>query len=95
MTALLDARGCLTEAALATLDKAPPGQGPAEAAAHLAGCGRCQRRLLARGGQDAGAISAAPRTAVAPPLWRTIAVVVAVIVLALVAVIAMRVLAAR
>jgi hypothetical protein len=92
---MLDARGCLTEAGLAALDKAPPGRGPADAAAHLAGCARCQRRFLARGGQDAAGISPTPRTAVAPPLWRTIAVVVAVIVLAITAMIGMRMLSAR
>jgi hypothetical protein len=95
VTALLDARGCLTEAGLVALDKAPPGQGPAEAAAHLASCARCQRRFLARGGQDIGAISATPRTAVAPPLWRTVAVAIAVLVLALSILIGMRMLAAR
>jgi hypothetical protein len=94
MTAMLDARGCLTDAALAALDKAPPGQGPPEAAAHLAACARCQRRFLARGGKDEAAISPVARTATPPPLWRTIAVVVAVIVLALTAMIGIRMLAA-
>ncbi|HET8648177.1 MAG TPA: hypothetical protein VFO85_21955 [Vicinamibacteria bacterium] len=48
MSALFDARGCLTEAGVAALAGAPSGQAPAEVAAHLAGCGRCQDRLLAR-----------------------------------------------
>jgi hypothetical protein len=90
VTPLLDARGCLTEAGLSALDTAAPGQGPPEAAAHLAGCARCQRRFLARGGQEVGGISATPRHVVAPPLWRTIVVVVAVIVLALTAMIGVR-----
>jgi hypothetical protein len=94
VTAMLDARGCLTEAGFQAVEKAPPGKGPAEAAAHLGGCARCQRRLLARGGRDSAAISPVARVAVAPPLWRTIAVVVAVIVLALTAIVAMRMLAA-
>jgi hypothetical protein len=90
MTALLDARGCLTEAGFVALDAAPPGRGPADAAAHLAGCSRCQRRFLARGGTDAAGISAVPRKAVAPPLWRTIAVVFAVLVLVATAAIGLR-----
>ena len=87
MTAMLDARGCLTGAGLLALDKAPPGQGPPDAAAHLAGCARCQRRFLARGGKEAAGLSASPRHVVAPPLWRTVAVVVAVLVLVVTAVI--------
>ena len=93
MTALLDARGCLTEAGFAAMDSAPPGKGPADVVAHLVSCARCQRRLLARGGPDAGAISATPRTAVAPPLWRTGAVVIAAILLVIVAMLGMRLLA--
>ena len=93
MTALLDGRGCLTEAGFVALDHAPPGRGPADAAAHLAGCSRCQRRFLARGGKDAAGISATPTRAVAPPLWRTGAVVVAVLVLVAVAMIGIRLLA--
>jgi hypothetical protein len=93
MTALLDKRGCLTEAGFVALDAAPPGRGPAEAAAHLAGCAHCQRRFLARAGADMGGISAVPRKAVAPPIWRTVAVLFAVLILAAVAVIGMKVLA--
>jgi hypothetical protein len=94
VTALLDARGCLTEAGFVALNAAPPGRGPADAAAHLAGCGRCQRRFLARGGQEVGGISAVPTRAVAPPLWRTVVVVFVVLVLAAAAAIAVRWLAA-
>jgi hypothetical protein len=43
---LFDARGCLTPAGLAALRSAPPGRGPEEVAAHLAGCPRCQQRLF-------------------------------------------------
>lgn len=94
MSALLDGRGCLTEAGLVALDAAPPGRGPADAAAHLASCTRCQRRFLARGGTDSAGISATPRKAVAPPLWRTVAVLFAVLVLVVTAVIGLRLLAA-
>ena len=95
MSALLDGRGCLTEAGFLALDAAPPGRGPAEAAAHLAGCSRCQRRFLARGGKEIAGISATPRKAVAPPLWRTVAALFAVLVLVAAALIGVRWLAAR
>lgn len=95
MTALLDARGCLTVAGFVALDAAPPGRGPAEAAAHLAGCSRCQRRFLARGGEEVAGISATPTRKVAPPRWRTFAALFAVLVLAAIAAIAVRWLAAR
>lgn len=94
MTALLDARGCLTEAGFVALDAAPPGRGPADAAAHLAGCSRCQRRFLARGGDKIAGISATPGKAVAPPLWRTLAALFAVLVLVAMALIGVRWLAA-
>lgn len=93
MSGLLDGRGCLTEAGFAALAKAPPGLGPADAAAHLAGCARCQRRFLARGGLEAGAIRATPTTVEAPPLWRTGVVVLAALLLVAVAMVGMRLLA--
>lgn len=43
---LLDARGCLTEAGFRRLQRAVPGAVPEELAAHLAGCDRCQTRML-------------------------------------------------
>jgi hypothetical protein len=95
VSALADARGCLTEAGFAALDKAPPGRGPAEAAAHLAACPRCQRRFLARGGKEVAGISARPGKAVAPPLWRTVALVLAVLILVAMALIGVRLLASR
>lgn len=49
MNGLLDARGCLTDRGLDALAGAPVGEAPAEAAAHLARCVRCQDRLLQRG----------------------------------------------
>jgi hypothetical protein len=75
--ALLDARGCLTPAGLAALAASPPGRGPAEAAAHLARCARCQERALE---QAAGRDGQTPRVRKAPPpLWRTGAVIVALL----------------
>lgn len=47
MTRLTDPRGCLTPAGLRALAGAPPGAGPEDLVAHLAGCARCQDRLLA------------------------------------------------
>lgn len=94
MSALLDGRGCLTEAGFAALGAASPGQGPTEAAAHLAACARCQRRFLARGGLEAGGIRATPTQAVAPPLWRTGVVVLAALLLVVVAMIGIRMLTA-
>jgi hypothetical protein len=93
VSALLDARGCLTEAGFAALDAAPPGGAPADAAAHLAACGRCQRRFLARGGLERGGIRATSTRAVAPPIWRTGVVLLAVLVLVMTAVIGLRMLA--
>ena len=95
MSGLLDGRGCLTVAGFTALDAAPPGRGPAEAAAHLATCARCQRRFLARGGKEVAGISARPGKAVAPPLWRTIAVLFVVLVLLTTALIGVRWLAGR
>ena len=89
MSALLDARGCLTDAGLTALAAAPPGQGPREAAAHLAACARCQRRLLALGGEEVGGIRLVPGTATPPPVWRIALVAVAVLMLAMTAVFAM------
>jgi hypothetical protein len=43
---LLDASGHVSAAGLAALQSAPPGRAPAELAAHLAGCGACQQKLL-------------------------------------------------
>jgi hypothetical protein len=75
-----DARGCLTPAGLARLAAAPPGRAPEALASHLATCGRCQDRMLARL-RPAGERRVARR----PPLWRALVVVVALIVLVLVA----------
>jgi hypothetical protein len=80
--ALFDARGCLSPQGFAQVSAAPPGQVPAELAAHLAGCLRCQRHLLAAAMPSSGATRREP-----PPLWRTGVVVVACLLLVLVAMI--------
>jgi hypothetical protein len=95
VSALLDGRGCLTEAGFVALDSAAPGRGPAEAAAHLVACARCQRRFLARGGTKSAGISATPGKAVAPPRWRAVAILLAALVLVTTALIGVRWLAAR
>jgi hypothetical protein len=70
-TSLQDRGGCLTPAGLATLRSARPGQAPPALAAHLAGCVRCQERVLA---VDAPRTKGGPRgtRAVAPSLGRTL-----------------------
>jgi hypothetical protein len=69
MSVWLDGRGCLTEAGLRAIQDAAPGHAPAEAAQHLAGCGRCQRRLLSK---DELAQIGRGRSGEAPPLWRAL-----------------------
>ena len=95
MSPLLDGRGCLTTAGFIALDAASPGQAPVDAATHLAGCSRCQRRFLARGGQETGGIRSTPGNAVAPPLWRTGVVVLGVLALLALAMVATRILTPR
>ncbi len=75
-----DRSGCLTADGLAALANAPVGQAPPDLAAHLAGCARCQDRLLflAAGPRDA---SSRP-TARAP--WRNLALVTMALVLIMV-----------
>lgn len=91
MTSLRDARGCLTEAGLAALQAAPPGQAPAELAGHLAACARCQERLLAGG---AAALLARKKTE-PPPAWRLVAIVVAALLLVVSVLVTLQRLAAR
>jgi len=83
----VDARGCLTPAGLAALQQAPVGHAPTDLAQHVAGCGRCQVRLLAAGaGADhrpgetssrAGGAGARGR------LWRPVLFIAAALLLAL------------
>jgi len=82
-TAYRDASGCLTPAGLAALNRAAPGQAPADLAQHVAGCGRCQDRLLAslRSPDSAGTRSRRKP----PPLWRVMAVAFGLVLLGLLA----------
>ncbi|MET0555124.1 MAG: hypothetical protein ABW221_18925 [Vicinamibacteria bacterium] len=88
MTALVDARGCLTDAGFAALAAARPGQAPAELAAHLAGCARCQDRVLqAATGTDAasrtrGAVRSSRRR------WGALALVIGILLAAIVGLLA-------
>ena len=83
--ALLDPRGCLTPAGLAALAQAPIGRGPAELAAHLASCARCQDRMLASGAGPRPAPSSVPRRK--PRLWLGVVLAFAALILALAALI--------
>ena len=76
---LFDAQGCLSPDGFAQISAAPPGEVPGELAAHLAGCLRCQRRLLTAALPPSG-----PRRE-KPPLWRTGVVVVVIVLLAVLA----------
>lgn len=73
MAALQDLRGCLTPAGLQAFRAAPPGRAPLELARHVAGCARCQERVLLA---DEGARGPGKRRA-PPPLWRVFAVFLA------------------
>ena len=85
---LLDRRGCLTEAGLLALAASPPGRGPAEVVAHLGHCGRCQEAVLSRA---SGRPADAPRARKEPPpLWRTILVIVAVLLMVMTALVTLR-----
>ena len=76
----LDSQGHLTAGGLAAIASAPVGKGPADLAAHLASCPRCQERMLA------GATGAAPgrrERREPPPAWRIWAVLGAALLLLL------------
>jgi len=79
--ALVDARGCLTPAGFAALARAPVGRAPGDLAAHLAGCPRCQERMLASGGAARPAPASRPRRA--PRLWLGLVLAFAALLLAL------------
>jgi hypothetical protein len=87
-TGLVDARGCLTDAGFKALGSARPGEAPAELAAHLAGCARCQDRVLqgATGADGVRTRSAAPRSA--RRRYLALALVMGVLLLAIVGLLA-------
>jgi hypothetical protein len=76
-----DARGCLAPQGIAAFRAAPPGDAPPELARHVAGCARCQERLLSLEGlvpRKPGAVRDPAR------LWRNLALLGFVILLALI-----------
>jgi hypothetical protein len=83
--ALVDGRGCLTRAGFAALSRAPVGRAPADLAAHLASCSRCQERMLAGG--TSAARPAASSTSRTPRLWLGVALAFAALLLAVAALI--------
>jgi hypothetical protein len=88
VTGLVDVRGCLTEAGFAALASARPGGAPAELAAHLAGCARCQDRVLQAAAGVAGA--GRPRNPAGSERrrWLALALVMGVLLIAIVGLLA-------
>lgn len=68
---LREGSGCLTEAGILAFREAAPGKAPQELAAHVAGCDRCQERLLAADAPPRRAGGARSRS-IAPSLGRTL-----------------------
>ena len=93
-TDLLDAPGCRPAAGLAALRSAAPGAAPAEVAAHLAGCARCQRRLLSDGSPLA-LQAGKKQPAKPPPLWRIGLVAAAAVLMVLSVLVTLRWLSGR
>ena len=85
---LRDARGCLTEAGFRAIESAPVGEGPKELAAHLAGCNRCQERLLLGAHGPGGPTPRKP--AGRPPLWRPLLVIFGGLLVAMLAMLTLR-----
>ena len=77
MAALRDAQGCLTQEGFELLAGSPPGRAPSELASHVAGCTRCQDRMLA----GARAELRAKKRVTPPPPWRIWAVLAAALLL--------------
>jgi hypothetical protein len=71
--ALVDIRGCLTEAGFRALERAAIGKAPPELAVHLAGCPRCQERMLS--GRRAPGEPPHGERKQPPPAWRLWALV--------------------
>lgn len=83
MTALVDARGCLTDAGFAALAGARPGEAPGELAAHLASCARCQDRVLAAAAGADAAARRRPEARSPRSRWGMLAIVVGVLLAAM------------
>ena len=78
---LRDASGCLSPAGIAAVGSAAPGRSPAEVAAHLASCARCQERVLT------GGVPRPPRKATgAPPSLKRAFLLVGLILLSILAI---------
>jgi hypothetical protein len=90
VTGLVDARGCLTDAGFAALASARPGGAPAELAAHLGGCARCQDRVLqaAAGVEGAGAGRLRKPARSERRRWLALALVMGVLLIAIVGLLA-------
>jgi hypothetical protein len=88
VTSLVDARGCLTDAGFAALAATRPGEAPAELAAHLAGCARCQDRVLrvSAGTDAAGRARGEARSA--RRRWGALALVIGILLAAIVGLLA-------
>jgi hypothetical protein len=95
---LFDRQGCLTPAGLAVFQGAAPGRAPAEVAAHVAACVRCQQRLLS-GMRGPGQPASVREARGSPNPWRRLIVAVGgllfLLIVSLAALVAVRSLAAR
>ena len=78
---LFDGRGCLTPAGLAALQGAPAGRAPAEVAAHVTGCARCQKRLLTGSGAPAPAAPARRGSSGSRLVWLIVILLAGVLIL--------------
>jgi hypothetical protein len=75
-----DARGCLSHDGMTVLQGVVPGAAPAELASHVAGCARCQQRVLA--------VESVPRPSAGKPrdpkaVWRNLLLLGAALLLLL------------
>jgi hypothetical protein len=92
VTALVDARGCLTDAGIASLRAAEPGRARPELSSHLASCARCQERILA---MDSPGHRKPGPPAKPPALGRTLFLMALVLGAVLIALASMRYLVGR
>jgi len=78
---LFDRQGCLTPAGLAAFQGSIPGRAPADVAAHVAGCARCQKRLLAGSRGPAPVASARRSSSGSRLVWMIVLVIGGLLVL--------------